>query len=115
MDVANFTARYPMQPRNPGTGKNWSQQLQAWIAGPDDAGDAVVVLANYGPDQGAGGFNTSLEGTQNVTASWADLGISSLYHVRNVWESEDVGTFDSQISAQLGEGKSQLLRFQRAS
>ncbi|KAK4498252.1 hypothetical protein PRZ48_010909 [Zasmidium cellare] len=115
VDVANFTARYPMQARNPGTGQNSSQQLQAWIAGPDESGDAVVVLVNYGPDQGQGGFNTSLEGTQNVTATWADLGITGSYDVRNVWESEDLGTFDGQISAQLDEGESQLLRFQRSS
>ncbi|KAF2173918.1 glycoside hydrolase family 27 protein [Zasmidium cellare ATCC 36951] len=115
VDVANFTAQYPMQPRNPGTGKNSPQQLQVWIAGPDGSGDAAVVLANYGPDQGQGNFNTSLEGTQNVTATWADLGLSGSYQVRNVWESVDLGTLDSQISAQLGEGESQLLRFQRAS
>ena len=28
LDVANFTQRYPMQPRNPGTGEQSSQQLQ---------------------------------------------------------------------------------------
>lgn len=58
-----------MQPRNPGTGQSKSKQLQAWIAGPDSDGQAVVVLANYGPDLGQGGFGTKLEGQQTVSFS----------------------------------------------
>jgi alpha-galactosidase len=48
-----------MQPKNPfGTARPGSQaSLQAWIAGPDtNSENAVVVLANYGLDQGNGGF-----------------------------------------------------------
>lgn len=71
LSVAEFTAQYPMQPKNPfGSalpGSQASEQLQAWIAGPDENNEnAVVVLANYGPDQGSGGFGTSLQGTQLV-------------------------------------------------
>ncbi|KAF5334114.1 hypothetical protein D9758_016075 [Tetrapyrgos nigripes] len=52
-----FTSRFPMRPRNPGTGLGHSRQLQAWIAGPDpETGDAVVLLVNYGVDLGQGGF-----------------------------------------------------------
>lgn len=57
--VADFTSQYPMRPRNPegwGTpGGGDSMQLRAWIAGPNDNGTAVAVLANYGPDLGRGG------------------------------------------------------------
>ncbi|KAK2752876.1 hypothetical protein FQN54_008029 [Arachnomyces sp. PD_36] len=111
LEVADFTAKYPMQPRNPGTGKGEAVQLQAWIAGPsNDDGGAVVILANYGPDLGQGGFGTSLSGRQIVAASWSDLGISGTYNVRDVWEDEDLGDADDQVSAELSEGDSRLLK-----
>ncbi|KAI1776954.1 glycoside hydrolase family 27 protein [Hypoxylon cercidicola] len=108
MAVASFTARHPMQPRNPGTGNNSSQQLQAWIAGPDASGTAVVVITNYGPDQGQGGYGTSLPGMQTVNVSWDDLGISGTFNVRDVWAGEDMGSEDSGLSVQLAEGQSVL-------
>ena len=46
--IANITAQFPMQPRNPGTGGTDSKQLQALIARPSPATkEAVVILANY--------------------------------------------------------------------
>ncbi|KAF2181619.1 glycoside hydrolase family 27 protein [Zopfia rhizophila CBS 207.26] len=108
--VAQFTAKFPMQPRNPGTGQNDSKQLQTWIAGPDNNGAAVVVLTNYGPDRGQGGFNTNLPGVQSVSATWEDLGINGTYAVRNVWAGADLGNFDNAVSANLNAGESQLLR-----
>ncbi|KAI2624158.1 glycoside hydrolase family 27 protein [Hypoxylon sp. NC1633] len=108
--VADFAARYPMQPRNPGSGSNSSQQLQAWIGGPDEEESAVVVLANYGPDEGQGGFGTSLSGTQTVAVSWADLGISGSFSVRDVWAGEDLGVQSSGLSVELDAGQSVLYR-----
>jgi alpha-galactosidase len=35
LNAAAFTANYPIQPRNPGSGGNDAKQLQAWIAGPN--------------------------------------------------------------------------------
>jgi alpha-galactosidase len=110
MGIAQFTAKYPMQPRNPGTGRNASKQLQAWIAGPDLSGNAVVVLANYGPDQGQGGFGTNFAGTQLVRATWSDLGISGSYTVQNVWTGVNLGVSMSQVSSALGTGESVLLK-----
>ncbi|KID74805.1 alpha-galactosidase, partial [Metarhizium brunneum ARSEF 3297] len=109
LQLADFTARYPMQPRNPGTGGQDAKQLQAWIAGPSEDSRAVVVIANYGPDQGQGGFNTSLRGPQQVTVSWTDLGISGCWQVRNAWTDEIEGRMDTSISVLLGEGESVLL------
>lgn len=109
LSVAQFTAKFPMQARNPGTGRNESQQRQAWIAGPDDDGVAVVVLANYGPDEGQGGFKTQLQGPQVINVTWEDLGISGGYSIRDVWARADLGTFYNGISATLNEGESQLL------
>ncbi|KAI1758905.1 glycoside hydrolase family 27 protein [Hypoxylon sp. FL1150] len=110
LQIAVFTARYPMQPRNPGTGHNSSQQLQAWIAGPSNSGSAVVVIANYGPDQGQGGFETTLSGTQTVNVSWADLGINGTYNVYDPWAHKDLGSEDSGFSVQLGEGQNVMYR-----
>jgi alpha-galactosidase len=108
--VADFTQKYPMQPRNPGTGFNSSQQLQAWIAGPEpQTGKAVVVLANYGPDQGQGGFGTKMPGKRTVSVSWDDLGIGGTYSIKDVWSGTSKGKSDSGVSAVLGAGESQLL------
>ncbi|KAI1481620.1 glycoside hydrolase family 27 protein [Daldinia eschscholtzii] len=108
--IADFTAHYPMQPRNPGTGLANSQQLQAWIAGSDASGAAVVIIANYGPDEGQGGFGTSLSGVQTVSASWDDLGISGTFDVHDVWADKDLGAERSGLTVQLGEGQTVLYK-----
>ena len=110
MRIAEFTARYPMQPRNPKTGRNDSKQLQAWIAGPDAAANAVVVLANYGPDEGQGGFGTRTEGKRLVKVTFADLGIKGRFALRNVWTQEDLGILEKEVSATLDAGESLLLK-----
>jgi len=110
MEVARFTARFPMQPRNPGTGRNESKQLQAWIAGPDTSGSCVVVLANYGPDLGQGGFKTNLGGKQTVKATWDDLGIAGDFYVENVWTGSQLGALAKEVSAELDVGESCLLK-----
>lgn len=111
--VADFAATYPVQPRNPGGGGGQeARQLQAWIAGPAAAtGRAVVVLANYGPDQGQGGFGSTVPGKQTVAASWTDLGLdaSRTYEVRNVWTGEEQVAGAGGVEAELDEGESVLL------
>jgi len=105
--VADFASKYPMRPRNPGTGNEGSEQLQAWIGGPDSNGKAVVLLANYGPDQGQGGFNTTLTGSQNITVSWGDLGISGNFSIQNVWDpNQEFEVRSGHLSAILSEGQS---------
>lgn len=111
--IGEGTDRLPMQPRNPGTGNNSSQQLQAWIAGPDTSGAAIVVISNYGPDQGEGGFGTSLSGAQTVNVSWADLGISGTYSVHDAWANKDLGSHNSSFSLQLDEGQSVMYQLRR--
>lgn len=111
--VATFTAQYPIQPRNPGTGGQDSQQLQAWIAGPAPNGQAVVVLANYGPDLGQGGFNGTSTDVELVSASWKDLGVKGTYRVHDVWNNKDLGSQKSGVKANLGPGESVLLTLTR--
>ncbi|KAG6353722.1 hypothetical protein INS49_005431 [Diaporthe citri] len=112
LDAARFSAQFPMQPRNPTTGRNLSKQLQAWIAGPDELGNSLVVLANYGPDRGQGGFNTALEGKQLVHVTWYDLGIQGAFKIRNVWTGLIFGVSDSEVGATLDAGESLLLRLE---
>jgi alpha-galactosidase len=109
--AADFTSKFPMQPRNPGTGRNDSRQLQAWIAGPSEGGTgrAIVILVNYGPDEGQGGFGTQLKGPQVVSVSWADLGLHGAYKVYNIWARTDDGVADGYITATLDEGESVML------
>lgn len=112
--ASSFFAKYPMQPRNPGTGENSAQQLQAWIGGPsDDRREAYVLIANYGPDQGQGGFGTQIYGKQKVTVSLADLGISgSKWTFTDVWQGNRT-TVSKSYSAWLTEGASQLLHLSK--
>lgn len=115
MEMADFAAMYPMQPRNPGTGGAESVQLAAWIGGPSENGTALVVLANYGPDLGQGGFNTSYTGVQNVSISLSDLGIDgSDWTVEDVWTKKN-GMVESggTLSALLDGGESELLKLTR--
>jgi alpha-galactosidase len=114
LQVADFTAQFPMQPRNPGSGGQNAVQLQAWIAGPSPSGEAVVVLTNLGPDNGQGGFNTQTSGVQTVTATWSDLGISGSFNVQDIWNNKSLGTVSDQVSAQLDEGASVLLHLTKA-
>ncbi|CRG91690.1 Alpha-galactosidase 3 [Talaromyces islandicus] len=128
MSVANFTTQYPMQPKNPlgadSPGAQAAQQLQAWIAGPDsNNANAVVVLANYGPDQGNGGFGSILDGTQLVNVTLSLLGIAdgqpngaAGWNVRRVLggggaggpDHSDIGVATSFLASNLGPGESVL-------
>lgn len=112
--ASNFFAKYPMQPRNPGTGNNVAKQLQAWIGGPSsDGSEAYVLIANYGPDQGQGGFGTQFYGKQNVTVSLADLGITGAWSFTNVWTGASTRVSKS-YTASLAEGESQLMHLRKA-
>ncbi|OAA55647.1 alpha-galactosidase [Cordyceps fumosorosea ARSEF 2679] len=111
MAAAEFAATYPMSPRNPGSGGQEARQLQAWIGGPEPGGGrALVVLANYGPDEGQGGFGSAMRGRQRVAASWEDLGLDTGggYAVRNVWTGEEEQA-EGGLEAELDEGESVLL------
>ncbi|KAJ3837945.1 glycoside hydrolase family 27 protein [Lentinula raphanica] len=110
LSVADFASKYPMRPRNPETGFSFARQLQAWVGGPDTTGKVMVLLANYGPDQGQGGFDTNLVGEQVVSATWNALGIQpGAYHVQDVWKGEDVGITVRGLEAGLAEGESWLV------
>jgi alpha-galactosidase len=134
LSIAAFTANFPMQPKNPfGTaqpGSQASEQLQAWIAGPDTNNqNAVVVLANYGPDQGNGGFGTSIQGIQIVNISLSLLGIANGqpngapgWTVRRVLggggqggsDHTDLGVTTTFMASNLGPGESALYKLTRA-
>ncbi|KAJ2980396.1 hypothetical protein NQ176_g2668 [Zarea fungicola] len=113
--AADFFAKYPMQPRNPRTGSNLAKQLQAWIGGPSDDGkEAYVLVANYGPDLGSGGFGSKIYGVQPVTISLASLGLRC-----SKWTFTDVragnsSTVTNTYTAWLTEGASQLLHLKLA-
>lgn len=117
VDIAAFTATYPMQPKNPTgsstVGGSDATQLQAWIAGPSPDGVAVVVLANYGADSSLGKRESgcvalddcpgdSSDGVELVTISLTALGIGAGmqygsdggWTVRRVWGGGGSGGAD---------------------
>ncbi|KAI5456487.1 glycoside hydrolase superfamily [Mariannaea sp. PMI_226] len=99
LSVANFTANYPMQPRNPGSGGNIWQDQNAWIAGPSAAGEFVTVLANYA--------DTLI--SVNVSATWNDLGVSGVYSCFDVLGKSTV-VADTGLAASLNGGQSVMYR-----
>lgn len=111
--VTSFTAQYPMQPRNPGSGNQNPKQMQAWISGPSPSGEAIVLLVNYGPDQGQGGFGTTISGSQHMTISYADLGITAPYKVYDVWNDNYWGNVSTGLDVNIAEGQSFLLHLTR--
>jgi len=133
LEAADFTAMLPMQPRNPRGSKtpggSAARQLQAWIAGPDETGVAYVVLANYGPDLGHGGFGGGVPGVQSVTATLTNLGIhpgtmhgAARWAVRRIWggggsggpDHVDLGVTTVGVSATLGGGESALFKLTKS-
>ncbi|WYZ42736.1 hypothetical protein EsH8_VI_000435 [Colletotrichum jinshuiense] len=110
--AADFCGKWPMQPRNPGTGSNQAVQLQAWISGPSTIGQAYVLLTNLGPNLGRGGFVDVGAGAQNLSITLEDLGLTgSKYLVRDVWSGNSTTVAaGGSLSAILGEGESQFLR-----
>ncbi|THU87535.1 glycoside hydrolase [Dendrothele bispora CBS 962.96] len=110
LSLATFTARYPMRPRNPGTGLGEAKQLQAWIAGPDEHGKTLVLLVNYGPDRGQAGFGNRGVGVVDVSPSYDGSGYSGngYYQPR----ARGGGGMGSVLMANLDEGESVLLELQ---
>ena len=106
--IVDRFSMHPMQPRNPkppvGCPSHWPwragggspQQLQAWIAGPNAVGDALVILSNLGPDEHprtgpgkTGTFMTQCVGTLRLQISFRELGLevgNSSYRVSVVWD-----------------------------
>ena len=109
--ITSFTSRYPMQPRNPGSGSQNAQQLQAWVAGPSPSGEAVVLLVNYGPTKSdsQAGFKGDKSGTQHVFISYTDLGIEKPSKVYDVWNNNDWGNIATGLDVDIQEGQSFLL------
>ena len=99
--IANQFGDHPMQPRNPHApscqphwpfvaGAGNPQQLQAWVAGPNSAGDALVIVSNLGPDEHPlkGTFRTECSGSHALSISFAELGLGdeAQYTVSVVWD-----------------------------
>lgn len=131
MSIAAFTSQYPMQPRTPSgwgdAGANEARQVQAWIAGPNPDGMAVVVLANYGPDPCLSGgcattYGLDWGGVHTASVNLEDLGIGgSKWSLRRVWggggsgggDHEDIGVADEKIECSLGPGESVMYKLQK--
>ncbi|KAI1087133.1 glycoside hydrolase [Rostrohypoxylon terebratum] len=102
-----------------------ASQLQAWIAGPNDAGTAVVVLSNLGPDEcwdNECSYNTKTTGDQLVNVTLSDLGIGGdKWFVRRVLggggrggeDGTDIGVADAELASWLSEHESVLYKLQK--
>ncbi|KAI1098119.1 glycoside hydrolase [Jackrogersella minutella] len=121
--VDDLVPKNPSSSQDPG-GPNASQ-LQAWIAGPDDNGTAVVILSNLGPDQcwdSECSYNTQVPGDQLVNVTLDDLGIGGdTWFVRRVLggggrggeDATDIGVADDSLASWLSEHESVLYKLQK--
>jgi alpha-galactosidase len=108
--ATRFSATYPGQVRNPGTGDVLSKQLNAIIAGPSPTGEAYVLIYNLGEDLGSGGYGTYAPGSQEVTVTLADLGISgSNWEFKSIYSKKKTKVTGSYTTV-LAEGASEFLQ-----
>ena len=142
--VADQFSDHPMQPRNPHgescpphwpftAGAGNPQQLQTWIAGPNTAGDALVILSNLGPDEHArdprrATFHTACTGTHHLSITFAELGLADAaaqYEVTVVWDGRAAAAAPSspplpgvsaarEVSVALGPWESVMYKLVRA-
>ncbi len=76
----------------------WKQgPLEVWTRELEDGGKAVGL------------FNRG-EGTVEVGATWADLGISGRQTVRDLWRQKDLGLFEGRYAAPVGRHGVALVR-----
>ncbi|KAI5464371.1 glycoside hydrolase family 27 protein [Mariannaea sp. PMI_226] len=102
LSAAEFTANFPMQPRNPGSGENAWMDQNAWIAGPSRSGEFIAVLANYADS------SESI----TVSATLKDLGVSGSYKCLDVL-GKSVTKTSHGLSARLQGGQSVMYRCTR--
>jgi len=62
--------------------------MEVWLRKLED-GSLAVGLFNRG------------ENETNVTANWADLGISGKQKVRDIWRQKDIGRFTDKFAASV--------------
>lgn len=68
----------------------WKQSpLEVWVRDLEDGGTAVGL------------FNRG-EGTVEVSATWADVGVSGQQVVCDLWRQNDVGAFEGRFAAPVG-------------
>ena len=102
--VSEHFSNHPMQPRNPHTGPwceppwKWTagagrpQQLQVWIAGPNTAGGALVILTNVGPDEHP---HTRPEKSGTFLTTWTGIACRWNFNQLIQWCIEALGTLFS--------------------
>lgn len=70
--------------------------------------DVVLNLCQYGMGKvwewgrDVGGLFNRGEGTVEVAATWADVGVSGKQTVRDLWRQQDVGVFEGRYAKPVG-------------
>jgi len=88
-----ITSKYPMRSLNGRDDPSQGQQLQLWIAGPDDYGRALIVWVNYGQSALQLYSEPYYDGV--VASTWSNDAIktngltASCYTAANLWNPSD--------------------------
>jgi len=105
-----FTSIYPMRPLD-GTDPNHGEQIQLWIAGPNSAGQALIVWVNYGRSNLGLYSGTTYSGIQGRVWTNSAMQASGLtapcYSASNLWNPSDEGNLKnfSSIETALDDEK----------
>ncbi|KAJ6036596.1 hypothetical protein N7540_000875 [Penicillium herquei] len=93
------------------TGSSQPMQLQAWLYGPSESGEACALLTNLGENPGHGGYPTATTGAGAVSVT---LGLTgSSYTVEWVWYGNKTTVASGGryfISKNSDHGESEFLR-----
>jgi hypothetical protein len=76
--------------------------LIVWTADVPDLEDKYVAF-----------FNINDSGNPDLSVTWAELGISGKYNVKDLWSKENKGTVNDKFTIQVGPHSSVLVRFSK--
>jgi hypothetical protein len=88
-NISTFTSTYPSRPGVGSSNHTHGSQKQTWISGPDSAGQALVVLVNFGTSAPTLYAPNEFDDEDTLTISAAEMSSAGLdeacYKAYNIW------------------------------
>ena len=109
INISTFTSTYPSCPGIGNSNSTHGSRKQTWVSGPDSAGQALVVLVNFGISALNLYAPNGLDNEDTLTISAAELSAAGLgencYEAYNIWNpsNNDALTNFSGFSVDLAD------------
>jgi len=92
-NISTFTSTYPSRPGIGSSNRTHGSRKQTWISGPDSAGQALVVLVNFGISALNLYAPNEFDDKDTLTISAAEMSRAGLgencYEAYNIWNSSN--------------------------